>query len=432
MYSQSNARRALIMAALIAAGEIVFILPFVVARIFRPTVLDVFGLTNLQLGTAFSVYGIVAMAGYFLGGPLADRYPARRLITAALLATAGGGAVFAGIPSLPVLKWLYAFWGFTTILLFWAALIRAAREWGGSDAQGRAFGLLDGGRGLLAALMASVMVAIFASLLPEDAATATLAQRTAALQQIIWIFTGLTLAVALLAWFSIPDTSLEGTAGGEPRLTLHGLRRVLGMPAVWLQAVIVVCAYVGYKCTDDFSLYARDAFGYDDVEAARLGTISFWVRPLAAVGAGMLGDRIDCSRAIVLSFAVVIAGSLAIAFGLLQSGAYWLLVLTIATTSTGIYALRANYFALFGEARVPLAFTGSAVGLVSIIGFTPDVFMGPLMGWLIDRSPGAAGHHHVFGLLALFSAAGLLATLLFRKLTRTPPLRVAVPDREPA
>ena len=101
-------------------------------------------------------------------------------------------------------------------------------------------------------------------------------------------------------------------------------------------------------------------------------------------------------------------------------------------TENGIYALRANYFALFGEARVPLAFTGSAVGLVSIIGFTPDVFMGPLMGWLIDRSPGAAGHHHVFGLLALFSAAGLLATLLFRKLTRTPPLRVAVPDREPA
>jgi nitrate/nitrite transporter NarK len=418
MPSQSTARRALIMAALIAAGEIVFILPFVVARIFRPTVLDVFGLTNLQLGTAFSVYGIVAMAGYFLGGPLADRYPARRLITAALLATAGGGAVFAGIPPLPVLKWLYAFWGFTTILLFWAALIRATREWGGPDAQGRAFGLLDGGRGLLAALMASVMVAVFASLLPEDAATATLAQRTEALQQIIWIFTGLTLAVALLAWSSIPESRTKATPDHSLRITLDGLRRVIGMPAVWLQAAIVVCAYVGYKGTDDFSLYARDAFGYDDVEAARLGTISFWVRPLAAVGAGLLGDRIDCSRAIAVSFAVVIAGSLAIALGFLQPGVHWLLVLIIATTSAGIYALRANYFALFGEARVPLAFTGSAVGLVSIIGFTPDVFMGPLMGWLLDRSPGAPGHHHVFGMLTLFSVAGLVATLAFRRVTR--------------
>ena len=43
---------------LILAGESVFILPFVLARIFRPTFLDVFELTNLQLGSCFSIYGI--------------------------------------------------------------------------------------------------------------------------------------------------------------------------------------------------------------------------------------------------------------------------------------------------------------------------------------------------------------------------------------
>ena len=43
------------------------------------------------------------------------------------------------------------------------------------------------------------------------------------------------------------------------------------MPTVWLQAVIVVCAYVGYKATDDFSLLAHDALGFDDAKAvARL------------------------------------------------------------------------------------------------------------------------------------------------------------------
>jgi hypothetical protein len=40
---------------LIAAGEAVFLLPFVLDRVFRPTFLDVFGVTNLQLGTAFSL-----------------------------------------------------------------------------------------------------------------------------------------------------------------------------------------------------------------------------------------------------------------------------------------------------------------------------------------------------------------------------------------
>lgn len=79
----SSARRALSIAALVIAGESVFLLPFVFARVFRPTLLEVFDLTNLELGTAYSVYGVVAMAAYFFGGPLADKFPARVLLAIA-------------------------------------------------------------------------------------------------------------------------------------------------------------------------------------------------------------------------------------------------------------------------------------------------------------------------------------------------------------
>ncbi len=89
--SKSVLRRGLGMVALITAGEAVFGLPFVLARVFRPTVLDVFGLTNLQLGVAFSLYGIVAMIAYFAGGPLADRFAPRRLMSVALLGASRAG-----------------------------------------------------------------------------------------------------------------------------------------------------------------------------------------------------------------------------------------------------------------------------------------------------------------------------------------------------
>ncbi len=408
-------RRAAVMAALIAAGEVIFALPFVVARVFRPTLLDVFGLTNFELGTAFALYGVVAMVSYFAGGPLADRYSARRLMAAALATTAAGGVVYAGIPSLPVLKLLFAFWGATTILLFWAALIRTTREWGGDAAQGRAYGLLDGGRGLAAALVASITVAIFAALLPTDVESATLPQRAAALGQVIWIFTGLTAAAAVLVWLVIPESEPGRDAASRPRFTTEGLMEVFRIPAIWLQAVIVVCAYVGYKATDDFSLFAHDALGYDEVAAAQVGTISFWVRPFAAIAAGYLGDLIDSSNAIVWSFALLIVGCLVIAGGLVPPDSRSILVMTVIGTSVGIYALRGVYFALFNEARVPLAVTGSAVGLVSVIGYTPDIFMGPLMGYLIDRSPGALGHQHLFAVVAGFGLAGLCATVLFRR-----------------
>jgi len=400
----------------VIAGEAIFLLPFVLSRIFRPTFLDVFGITNLQLGTAFSLYGIVAMVSYFAGGPLADRFSARNLIVSALLATSLGGILMATIPAIGVLTALYAFWGLTTIFLFWGALIKTTRELG-SIHQGRTFGLLDGGRGLFAAVISSLSVLVFAAMLPAQVETATFDERSVALGRIIQGFAGMNVFSALLVWLFVPPTPKADTIA-DGGINLDGLKQVMVMKTVWCHAVIVLCAYVAYKSTDDFSLYARDAFGYNEVEAAQIGTISFWMRPLAAVCAGLLADRFNGPVMLVASFALVMAGSMVIATGMIIPGLPLLLVLVIATTSAGIYALHGLYFAIFGDAGVPALWTGSAVGVVSFIGFTPDIFMGPLMGYLIDNNPGAAGHQYVFGVVWGFALAGLVTTLLFRLASR--------------
>ncbi|NJO93108.1 MAG: hypothetical protein HC831_32220 [Chloroflexia bacterium] len=51
--TRKNAKQILAILSLIIAGETIFILPFVLVRIFRPTVLEVFGINNLELGYAF-------------------------------------------------------------------------------------------------------------------------------------------------------------------------------------------------------------------------------------------------------------------------------------------------------------------------------------------------------------------------------------------
>ena len=410
--------RFLILTVLIAAGEGIFLLPFALPRIFRPTMLEVFGITNLELGVAFSAYGTVAMISYIFGGAIADRFSARRLMAVAIIATAIGGIGLAYIPAIQHLTILYGFWGLTTILLFWAALIRATREWGGVDDQSKAFGFLDAGRGLLAAIVATISVAIFAMLLPEDAAEASLDEKTNAFKYLIWLFCGLVFSLGVIVWFLIPESSPDRDNKDRSKGRFSGMRKVASMPNVWLQAVIILCAYVAYKGVDDFSLYASDVYGYDDVQAARIGTLAFWIRPFAALAAGFLGDRISASRGVSLSFSILFLGSLVLSSGLLVPGVHWMLILTIAGTCVGIYSLRSLYFALFQEAKVPLAFTGTAVGIVSVVGYTPDIFMGPTMGYLLDRSPGAVGHQHVFMVLGGFALLGLLATLFFRKLNK--------------
>jgi MFS family permease len=59
---------------LILAAEAVFILPFVLQRIFRPTFLETFAINNEDLGYCFSVYGTIALFSYLFGGPLADKF----------------------------------------------------------------------------------------------------------------------------------------------------------------------------------------------------------------------------------------------------------------------------------------------------------------------------------------------------------------------
>lgn len=411
---KSPERNAGTLLALMLVGETVFVLPFVLARVFRPTLLDVFGLSNLQLGAAFSAYGSVAMVSYLFGGPLADRFAPRSLISLALLATAAGGLIFARIPSVQTLALLYGFWGLSTILLFWAPLMRATRQWGGESAQGVAFGMLDGGRGLLAALLASGTVALFAMLMPADSVQASAAQRADALQHIILVCSAFTAALGLLAWWVLPD-QVSGRSEGDAAFDWKEIGWVSRYPAVWLQALIILCAYLGYKVTDNFSLYARDVHGYGDVAAAQLGAVAFWMRPIAALAAGWMADRIDPTRVLIIGFGVLLMGSLAMATQLMRLDVPLVLVATVLTTCLGVYAVRGVYYAVMGEARIPLAVTGSAVGLVSVVGFTPDIFAGPLFGYLLDRAPGVSGHQQVFLVVAVAGFVGLMVSIGMRR-----------------
>lgn len=415
------------MLALITAGETVFFLPFVLPRVFRPAILDIFGITNFQLGVAFSVYGVVAMLAYFPGGPLADRFAPRQLMSAALVATGLGGLVLISIPSLQTLKLLYGFWGVTTILLFWAPLIRATRQWGGNQLPGRAFGMLDGGRGLVAALISTLSVALFAWFMPADVESATLPQRAAALRQVIIGFTITTFAVSILVWFGLPDNhpgrdtndqSAPGTATPTKKSHFKQIADILRMPTVWLQAIIVLCAYVGYKGLDDVSLYAHEALGFNEVNAAKTSTVSMWVRPFAAVAAGLIADRFGVAKSTTVSFLCLLVGCLVIALGLLRPGMMVAFFVTLIGTSAALFALRGLYYAIMEEGHVPVAGTGTAVGIVSVVGYTPEIFMGPLMGTLLDASPGALGHQHLFAVMALFAAIGLVASSVFSFVAR--------------
>ncbi|MEJ2585224.1 MAG: MFS transporter [Robiginitalea sp.] len=400
------------------AGESVFILPFVLSRVFRPTVLEAFSLDNTQLGLCFSVYGIVALLSYLFGGPLADQFPPRKLIAVALWMTGLGGLIYATFPGYVVLRILYGYWGFTTIFLFWAPMIKATRVWGGSTSQGKAFGFLDGGRGLVGALFGALGVFIFSLFLTSDPGEVTIADRQAAFRQVILVSSGIVAAVGVLVWFFMKlDQKVEKEILLE-KITRHQIREVLRLRSVWLLMVIILCAYVGYKITDVFSLYAQDVMKYNQVESAQVGTFLLFIRPVIGVLIGVVADRTQTTLWLFVSFVVSFLGALMFSTGIISASATALFFISILIVATGVYAARSLYFAVMQKGRIPLVLTGTAVGLISLVGYTPDIFAGPAMGFLLDSSPGEAGHRHVFWMLAVFSFIGGVAAWYYYRLYR--------------
>ena len=407
----SKQRRFWALISLIVAGELIFSLPFHVPRYFRPSVLEAFSLTNTALGDIFAVYGITAILAYFPGGILADRFDPKCLIIMSLILTALGGIYFSSIPDTFNLGILYGYWGFTTIFLFWAGLMRATRAWGGDTSQGKAFGFLDGGRGLIAAIFASVGVWLFSSALPPTDLI-EVAERKSALTIVILSYSLATAMAALLVLICLPSQSRGNVPDSMPKNTLL---TVLSRPVVWLKALIIFCAYCGYKGLDNYGLYVHEVLRLSEIESAKFMAYMAFLRPVAAVLAGFLADRFLASSVIKWSFLLSSGGYIGNVIMNGQIALANIIFVTLMITFLTVFALRGVYFALLAETQTPTRLTGTTVGIISVIGYSPDIFFSPLAGRILDAFPGAQGYTYYFSLLTLLSLTGLLTTIILIK-----------------
>ena len=412
----NNWHRVLQMIVLIFAGELVFSLPFHLARFFRPSFLELFNLSNTNLGDVFAVYGLTAMVSYFFGGLIADKISARKLMTISLLLTAFGGLYMSTFPNILGMMMLYGYWGITTIFLFWAAMLKATREWGGDYTQGKAFGLLDGGRGLLASVVSALAILIFASFLPSEINLAITSQKLNGFRTVILFYSALTAIAAILIWMFLPEPSI--TYKHKQNTNFNNLIKVLSNRMVWLHAAIIICAYSTYKGLDNTALYAYEVLGMNAVEAAKLFTYSSLARPIAAILAGFLADRIAASYVILLAFFILIFTYIGFIIFDGSASLVVFILINIFSTFFMVFAIRGIYFALVNEINTPKNITGTTIGIVSFVGLTPDIFFGSISGRILDANPGITGHQNYFLFLTVIALIGVITTWCLRKVNK--------------
>lgn len=408
-----TASKSLSILTLILAGEAIFLLPFILMRVFRPIIREAFQVTDFEIGKAQAVYGVTAMLSYVFGGYLADKWEARKLICISLLLTALGGFFMLRLPSFTGLQLLYGFWGVSTILLFWSALIKATRLWGTAVNQGFSFGLLDGGRGAFAALIATFGAVIPVLIFPEDTSEITFETKVKTMQYIIGLVTLVVILVAFLVWFVLPKDSNEKHENSY-QLQLNQVFKTLFKPKVFFHAIIIVCAYSTYKVTDVFATYANDVWDYSLKDSSNFGVFIQWLRPISAITLGWLADRFMTSKMVLYCFSCILIGTFCLAFGVFIEADIAFSILVFVIMVVGIYAMRGLYFALIEEAKTPLAITGTVVGIISLIGYTPDIFMSLITGFVLGENPTIVEYEMLFKVVIMFPVIGILATIGFK------------------
>jgi MFS family permease len=182
--------------------------------------------------------------------------------------------------------------------------------------------------------------------------------------------------------------------------------------------IIIISAYIGYRVTDIYSLYASDVMFFNQIEAANVSSLQLYLRPLVCILIAMLADKSSYIYFIIFGFVTMLIGSTIFAFGIVQLNMNFVFYLSLIIVATGTYAIRALYFSIMQEGRIPLVLTGTAVGLISVVGYTPDIFAPPIFGYFLDKYPGLLGHQYVFTILVLFSILGLLASIKFAYLKK--------------
>jgi len=404
----SNFRRWLVMICLCLSGGIIYLLPYLREVYYLP-LLEALDVTNTQLGVLMSAFGATAMLSYFPGGWIADRVSPRVLISLSMISTGLGGFYFATFPAYRICILIHAFWGVSVTLTFWAALIKATRNWAPPSQQGRAFGILESGRGIAELVSSTALLALFAKLGSE----------AFALSWVIVLFSIVDILIGILAWFVLDDARKVSSAEDKFKIGLGEIIKILKMPAVWFLSIVIMAAYSAYWGSYYFTPYATDVFKMSLVFGGAIGVGKMWVKPLPALGAGFLADRIGPSRTVAWSFVVLIFSFCVFVLTPGSPDLVLFLIINTIIASLAIFAVRGVYYAMFEEGGIPLALTGTATGIVSVIGYTPDIFMPVAGGALLDKFPGSQGYRYFFLIIVGLCVLGLISALIImRKYSR--------------
>ncbi|WP_455594634.1 MFS transporter [Cloacibacillus porcorum] len=398
---------------LIVSGALIYALPYF-RYYYYDAFVKLFNINNTQMGALGSAFGGTAIIGYMCGGFFADRWPTRYLLTISLVATGLLGYLLLTYPPYPVVLGIHLALGITSIVTFWSALVKAIRSLANSDEQGRAFGLFEGGRGIVNMVQSAIILSLFGYLASK------FSDKTA-LSAIITVYSTICLLLGLLVFTMYKDPAVRG--GEKIELSKKVFEKevflkVAKMPTTWLCTIIIFTSYSTIISYFYITPYATLVFGTSAVFAAAMGYFSQYCRPVGCFVSGFMADKMGSSKMLTLLFVIMTVGLIALVTMPGKPSMVWMLLVFCAAIYASMYGIQSLHFAILEEGDYPLSVTGAATAIITPLGYSTEMIMPIIAGICLDSYKGAAGYKVFFSILIALSVTGFVTSLIWQYVTR--------------
>lgn len=406
MKDNKNFKRYFLIFVLAFGTTAMYSLPYMKSSFYDP-MQQALNLSHTQIGNLLSVYGMVGMVAYFVGGWFADKFSVKILIPFSLISSGLLGLYFATFPSYNQILLIFVLWGFTTILTFFSASIKVVRMQGDESEQGRLFGFNEGLSGIAGTLISFIGLYLFGKI----------ADISVGFKYVVWLYSVASILSGILLYFLIEDKK-EESSSDEP-LTLKTLSKVVTMPKAWLIGLIIFSTYLVFSSLTYLSPYLSEVYVMPMTLVSALSIIRTYVIKMgASPAAGILTDKVGSSIKVMFIGYILTAITMA-AFLIIPKGNNFMIiaVINMIILSIILFGFRGIYFASVSESNISMETTGMVVGFASFIGFSPDAFYYTLAGKWLDTY-GQTGYKYIFILSVGAALLGVGATYMLNKINK--------------
>lgn len=362
-------------------------------------------LTNAQIGNALSINGTISSFGFIASIYLADRFSKKILLPIGLIGTGCIGLYLSTFPGYYGILMVWAALSIFNDMIYWPVLLKSVRLLGDENEQGRMFGFLEAGRGVIDTVVAFSALGIFA----------LLGKGAAGLRGAILFYSITVIVVGIVSYFLLEHDKIvvkdksENASGNK--VAFQNMIKALKMPQIWLVAFTIFSVYSVYCGLTYFIPFLKDIYGLPVTLVGAYGIINqYGLKMVGGPIGGYLADKKckSASKYLRASFIVVIVAMITIIMMPHRSmSVYAGMTMTLGFGAI-IFAMRAVFFAPMEEIGVPREMTGAAMSLGSFIGYAPAMFCYSIYGNILDKTPGLDGYRHVFMLMAAFAIMGFV------------------------